>query len=146
MYFYLMTYYGILPLGTCHSWQITTLVRHNTCKRGRNEYRKTIKAEEFSAAAGRHRPNVRDHHYGTRWWSNRRGLNNRSQWGCHCLLFWCVHCDEAGNVPRSLTYRRLLIYSRAALVPCHLAHMTRCGKRRSGIRESCHAERRFDRS
>lgn len=60
----------------------------------------------------------------------RRGLNNRSQWGCHCCLFWCVHCDEAEIVPCSLTYRLLLIYSSAAHLPCHPLHMTRVGKRK----------------
>lgn len=58
----------------------------------------------------------------------RKGLNNRSQWGCHCLLFWCERCDEAENVPRSLTYRQLLIYSSVAHLPCHPPHMTRFGK------------------
>ena len=58
------------------------------------------------------------------------GLNNRSQWGCHCLLFWCVHCDEAGNVPCSLTYRLPLIERSAAHLPCHPMHTTPFGKRK----------------
>lgn len=71
----------------------------------------------------------------------RRGLNNRSQWGCHCLLFWCVHCDEAENVPCSLTYRLLLIYSSVAHLPCHPPHMTRFGKREErDKRELSHRE------
>lgn len=61
----------------------------------------------------------------------RRGLNNRSQWGCHCLLFWCVHCDEPENVPCSLTYRLLLIYSSVAHLPYHPPHMARFGKRKA---------------
>lgn len=72
----------------------------------------------------------------------RRGLNNRSQWGCHCLLFWCVHCDEAENVPCSLTYRLLLIYSSVAHLPCHPPHMTRFEKRKErDKRELSHRER-----
>lgn len=71
----------------------------------------------------------------------RRGLNNRSQWGCHCLLFWCVHCDEAESVPCSLTYRLLLIYSIVAHLPSHPPHMTRFGKRKErDKRELSHRE------
>lgn len=39
----------------------------HTCNRGKkNEAPETIKAKEFSGAAGRNRPNLHDHHYGTR--------------------------------------------------------------------------------
>lgn len=47
----------------------------------------------------------------------QKGLNNRSQWCCHCLLFWWERCDELEDVPRSLTYR--LIYSSLAHLPSH---------------------------
>lgn len=57
------------------------------------------------------------------------GLNNRSQWGCHCLLFWCVHCDEAENVPRSLTYTLQRVYCSAPRLPCHPQHTTRSGRK-----------------
>lgn len=59
----------------------------------------------------------------------QKGLNNRSQMCCHCLLFWCVHCDEPESVPCSLTYR--LIYSGAAHLPSNPANMTRFERKKS---------------
>lgn len=130
MYCYPKTSSVNLPLGTHHSWKITTLAHDNTCKRGKNEYPKTMKAKEFSGAAGRNGLICMIITMARASDQIRRGLNNRSQWGCHCLLFWCVHCDEAENVPCSLTYRLLLIYSSVAHLPCHPPHMTRFGKRK----------------
>lgn len=47
----------VLHFGSCSTLAIEAK---------KNEAPETIKAKEFSGAAGRNRPNLHDHHYGTR--------------------------------------------------------------------------------